>query len=123
MLGMSAGSGSSREWGVFAPLYALRSERNWGAGDLADLENLLKAVAEAGGAVVATLPLLASYLDRPFEPAPYRPVSRLFWNEFYLAVDRIPEWERCAAARELWSSSAVQAQVGVPSCGSPGRLS
>ncbi|MBN1460314.1 MAG: 4-alpha-glucanotransferase [Armatimonadetes bacterium] len=100
-----------REWGVFAPLYALRSERDWGAGDLADLESLAGAVAAAGGSVVSVLPLLAAHLDDPFEPSPYRPVSRLFWNEFYLAVERIPEWERCAEARGLWASADVQARV------------
>ena len=102
---------AGRAWGVFAPLYALRSERDWGVGDLADLEALLGWVTGQGGTVVATLPLLASFLGRPFEPAPYRPVSRLFWNEFYLAVDRIPEWERCMPARELWGSGGVQARL------------
>ncbi len=101
----------SHKWGVFAPLYALRSERDWGAGDLSDLENLGRAVTEVGGTTVATLPLLASYLDRPFEPAPYRPVSRLFWNEFYLAVEQIPEWKRCEAARKLWDSTALQERL------------
>jgi 4-alpha-glucanotransferase len=47
--------------------------------------------------------LLAAYLDAPFEPSPYRPVSRLFWNEFYLALERLPEWEGCPVARELAS--------------------
>ncbi len=102
---------AGRAWGVFAPLYALRSARDWGAGDLAELEALLGWVADQGGALVATLPLLASYLDRPFEPAPYRPVSRLFWNELYLAVDHIPEWERCMPARDLWGSGGVQARL------------
>jgi 4-alpha-glucanotransferase len=92
---------AGRAWGAFAPLYALRSERDWGAGDLADLERLCDLVGAAGGAAVATLPLLATYLDRPFEPCPYSPVSRMFWNEFYLAVDRIPEWAECPAARLL----------------------
>ena len=96
------------EWGVFAPLYALRSERNLGAGDLADLRRLCEQTGEAGGSIVATLPLLAVYLDHPFEPAPYRPVSRLFWNEFYLAVDRMIEWERCETVRAVGSS--VQAR-------------
>ncbi len=100
-----------RAWGVFAPLYALRSERDWGVGDLADLETLLEWVAGQRGDLVATLPLLAGYLDRPSEPAPYRPISRLFWNELYLAVDQIPEWERCAPARDLWNSEEVQARV------------
>ena len=103
---------SRARWGVFTPLYALRSERNWGAGDLADMEKLLGVVSAAGGSAVATLPLLAGYLlDRPFEPAPYTPVSRLFWNEFYLAVEHTAEWPRCAAARTVWYSGETQERV------------
>ena len=100
-----------RQWGIFAPLYALRSERDWGAGDLAELRALRDRVAARGGCAVSTLPLLAMFFDEPFDPSPYRPVSRLFWNEFYLAVEEIPEWERCAAARELWASADFQAEL------------
>lgn len=107
----SSDTSEDRPWGIFAPLYALRSNRNWGAGDLADLGELGKWVAERGGSVVATLPLLASFLDDPFEPGPYRPVSRLFWNEFYLAVEQIEEWSRCPGARELWAAADTQALV------------
>ena len=45
----------------------------------------------AGRRVVGTLPLLAAFLDEPFDPSPYSPVSRLFWNELYLDVDAVPE--------------------------------
>jgi 4-alpha-glucanotransferase len=99
------------DWGVFAPTYALRSERDWGAGDLAEVESLLRTVSEVGGKAVATLPLLAVYLDRPFEPGPYTPVSRLFWNEFYVAVEQIPEWADCAPARAVWGSGEFQEKV------------
>ncbi|MBN1630761.1 MAG: 4-alpha-glucanotransferase [Thermoleophilia bacterium] len=105
------GPTAARRWGVFSPLYSLRSDRDWGAGDIGDLEVLQEAVAEAGGSAVATLPLLAVSLDRDSDPAPYRPVSRLFWNELYLAVDRTAEWESCAEARELWDSVEMQAEV------------
>ncbi len=105
--GGAAGGASPRQWGVFAPLYALRSERDWGAGDLADLEQLRDVVGAAGGRAVATLPLLATYLDRPFEPCPYSPVSRMFWSEFYLAVDRIPEWDECPAVRLIGGTGGV----------------
>ncbi len=105
------GCTSPRAWGAFAPLYALRSERDWGAGDLADLERLRDMVGAAGGAAVATLPLLATYLDRPFEPCPYSPVSRMFWNEFYLAVDRIPEWAECPPARLLGRGDGAESPV------------
>ena len=104
-------AGELREWGVFSPLYALRSDRDWGAGDLAELQTFQEVVAGSGGSLVATLPLLAGFLDVPFEPAPYRPVSRLFWNEFYLAVERVPEWERCAEAQGLWASAGMQSRV------------
>ena len=34
--------------------------------------------------VLVTLPLYAGFLDEPFDPSPYAPVSRLHWNEVYL---------------------------------------
>ena len=72
-------------WGVFAPLYSVRTARDDGAGDFADLARLAAWVGAQGGAYVGTLPLLAAFVDRPLEPSPYAPVSRLFWNEFYVS--------------------------------------
>jgi 4-alpha-glucanotransferase len=101
-------SGSRKcEWGVFLPLYALHSERSWGAGDFSDLEALTDWVTQLGGGMVATLPLLAAFLDEPFEPGPYSPASRLFWNEFYLDVSRIPELSRCPAAQALLQDTSL----------------
>ena len=93
-------------WGVFAPLYAIHSQKSWGSGDLGDLERLADWTKEMGGGMVATLPLLAAFLDEPFEPGPYSPASRLFWNEFYLDIERIPELERCPKAKALMASAA-----------------
>jgi 4-alpha-glucanotransferase len=55
--------------------------------------------------VVATLPLLATFLDEPFEPSPYAPVSRLFWNEFYLDITRIPELQKCPSVQAYLNST------------------
>ena len=88
-------------WGVFLPLYALRTARSWGAGDLSDLETLAEWTSGLGGGLVATLPLLATFLDEPFEPSPYAPASRLFWNELYVDPRRLPEMAACASARRL----------------------
>jgi 4-alpha-glucanotransferase len=82
---------SRKAWGVFAPIYGLHSKRNEGAGDLTDLETLIDWIDELGGQVVSTLPLLSTFLDEPFEPSPYSPVSRMFWNEFYVDPARSPE--------------------------------
>jgi 4-alpha-glucanotransferase len=84
---------SSRKlWGVFAPIYALHSRRNVNAGDLTDFEHLTDWMNELGGKVAATLPLLGAFLDKPFAPSPYSPATRLFWNEFYIDVQRVPEF-------------------------------
>ena len=102
--------GAGDAWGIFAPLYALHSERSWGVGDLTDYANLLTWTRGLGGETLATLPLLASFLgwpgsteaDRPFDPSPYAPASRLFWNELYLDPVRCPEFAgnpRGASAR------------------------
>jgi 4-alpha-glucanotransferase len=98
-------------WGVFLPLYALHSERSWGAGDLTDLEALTEWVSGLGGGIVATLPLLAAFLEEPFEPGPYSPASRLFWNEFYLDVARIPELKDCSQAQALMNGRDFQQEV------------
>ncbi len=100
-----------RDWGGFLPLYAIRSRRNWGVGDLTDLEELRRWVSDMGGAVAATLPLFASFLDEPFEPSPYAPVSRLFWNELYLDPTTLPEWSRTPEARAQVDSSAFHEEI------------
>ncbi|MFZ5632244.1 MAG: 4-alpha-glucanotransferase [Bacillota bacterium] len=97
-----------RIWGGFLPLYALHSARSPGAGDFTDLDALLSWVRDLGGSFVGTLPLLAAFLDQPFSPSPYEPVSRLFWNEFYIDVGQAEEFKNCPEARELSNSPAVQ---------------
>ena len=88
-----------RGWGLFAPVYALRSDGNAGAGDLTDLRTLLELVSGLGGDFVGTLPLLASFLDEPFEPSPYSPISRVLWNEFFARVPGVDESGATAARR------------------------
>lgn len=98
-------------WGVFLPLYALRSKRSWAAGDITDLESLLHWVQELGGSTVGILPLLATYFDKPFAPSPYTPASRLFWNEFYLDITRAPELKWCPEALALINSKDFQKEI------------
>jgi 4-alpha-glucanotransferase len=95
---------TGRGWGAFLPLYALRREKGWGSGDYSGLGKLAQWVAEAGGNVVATLPLLPVFLDEPFEPSPYAPVSRMLWNEFYVDITKEPEFNDCGPARSLAAS-------------------
>jgi len=80
----------ARAWGAFAPLHALRSARSGAAGDLGELHRLAREVVRRGGRYVATLPMLAAFLDEPCEPSPYAPASRMFWNELYLDLANAP---------------------------------
>ncbi|HEX6962469.1 MAG TPA: 4-alpha-glucanotransferase, partial [Lacipirellula sp.] len=90
-----------RHWCPFLPLYALRTELDWGAGDFRGLSELAQWAGQLGAGAVGTLPLLAASLDEPFEPSPYRPVSRKFWNELYIDVESINELRQCETARQL----------------------
>ena len=101
-----------KRWGVFCPVYALNSAHNWGAGDFTDLAAFADFIRSFNGDAVATLPMLASFLDEPFNPSPYAPVSRLFWNEFYLDVTKIPEFSPVSeAAQALADSGEFQSRL------------
>ncbi len=78
----------AKRWGVFAPVYGLASRESGHAGDLGTLRELFRAVAQRGGAYVATLPILAAEA-KSFSP--YSPISRLFWNEIYLDLPQFGE--------------------------------
>jgi 4-alpha-glucanotransferase len=57
---------------------------------------------------VAILPVLSALLDRPFDPSPYSPASRLFWNELYLDVEAVPELKNSPPARRLLDSATFR---------------
>jgi 4-alpha-glucanotransferase len=105
------GGKNGREWGAFLPLYALRSAKGWGSGDYTALEKLGEGIGGLGGNIIATLPVLPVFLNEPFEPGPYAPVSRLLWNEFYVDINAIPELQECAAARALVGSAGFKKEI------------
>jgi len=100
-----------RMWGIFMPLYALQIQNRWGGGDYSTLSSLADWVSTLGGETVATLPLLPTFLDEPFEPSPYAPVSRLLWNEFYINLDSVPELFESPQAQALLYSSSFQTEI------------
>ncbi len=79
-----------RGWAVAAQLYATRSRRSWGMGDLQDLRRLAGWVGRQGGTTILLNPLHAVAPGLPQEPSPYFPSSRVFRNPLYLAVERVP---------------------------------
>ena len=76
-------------WGVFLPLYALRTARTRGMATYGELGDLFAWLGEHGGEILLTLPLLPLYLDPPADWSPYSPVTRRMWNELYVDYDAV----------------------------------
>ncbi|HTS21220.1 MAG TPA: malto-oligosyltrehalose synthase [Casimicrobiaceae bacterium] len=104
-------SGDARVWGLAAQLYALRSLRNWGAGDFGDLDALTDFASAAGADVVALNPLHALHSTDPARASPYSPSSRLFGNPLYLDVEAIDEFADCEEARRTVAAPEFQARL------------
>ncbi len=101
-----------RGFGIFANLYAVRSARNLGFGDLADLRSLVRFAARHGAAFVGLNPLHALRLD-PRETSPYSPATRFFREPLYLHLESIPALARSARARGMleaahWRSESAR---------------
>jgi len=98
-----APAAAADNWGIFVPLYALRSDTDWGAGSYGELERLSRWVHSNGGDLVSTLPILPCFYDRYSESSPYLPVTRLLWSEFFVDVDSIGFISECDEAATILS--------------------
>lgn len=114
------GLAADRAWSsLFVPAYAL-----WERDDTMPSYGHLCSVAETLGRrgidMLATLPLYATFLDDPFDPSPYSPVSRLHWNEAYISDHVLPpaivpelgdvvDWRQVGARRRRQLVEAAEA--------------
>jgi glycogen debranching enzyme len=80
-----------RTWGIALQLYTLRSERNEGIGDFADLRTVARLLGERGASYVGINPLHAPFRTDPEAASPYAASSRRWLNWLYVAVDDVPE--------------------------------
>lgn len=82
-------------WGWMLQLYALRSARSWGIGDLGDLREFVEWTAtEHGAGAVLLNPLHAPGPTHPVQPSPYTPSSRRFANPLALRIEDIDAYRR-----------------------------
>jgi 4-alpha-glucanotransferase len=82
-------------WGWMVQLYALRSARSWGIGDLGDLREFLHwTAAKHGAGAVLLNPLHAPGPTHPVQPSPYTPSSRRFANPLALRIEDLDAYRR-----------------------------
>lgn len=99
-----------RAMGIIANLYAVRSERDWGVGDITSLATIAEWSGEKGASFVGVNPLHA-LRNHGHDISPYSPVSRLYRNPIYIDVVAVPELKECADAHALLDDPATQATL------------
>ena len=98
----------NKPWGVSLQLYSLRSRRNWGIGDFADLQAAIEILAPLGIDCIGLNPLHVLFSQLPENVSPYSPSSRDFINPVYLDIEAIEEFHGSDAARQLVHSDKFQ---------------
>lgn len=101
----------NRRWGLFLPLYAAHHDESLGIGTYSDLGWLSSWAGSYGASLFGTLPLLATFLNEPFDPSPYAPVSRRFWSELFVNISAVQELQTSPAAQAMLASTEVQQEL------------
>ncbi len=99
---------AGRTWGIALQLYTLRSARNHGIGDFADLRAACRLLGRHGASYVGINPLHATFRDDPESASPYAASSRVWLNWLYIAVDEVPEYDATRVGAELSDGALAQ---------------
>ncbi len=92
---------NGKTWGIAVNLYSLRSERNWGVGDLGDLQNLIGWASRLNAGLIGINPLHDIPNTAPYGISPYSPITRLYRNFIYIDMDRVDELSSLSIPREI----------------------
>jgi 4-alpha-glucanotransferase len=93
-------------WGWAVQLYAARSGRSWGMGDLADLGDLARwSAAELRAGLLLVNPLHAAAPLLPQAASPYYPSSRRFRNPLFIHIEHVPGADALGAEGEELAAS------------------
>ena len=99
-----------RGFGITTNLYTVRSENNWGAGDIGDVKTIAEWLGQYGGAFVGMNPL-HSLRNCGYDVSPYSPITRLFRNPLYIRVEDVPQLAHDTAARAMITTPEFQAEL------------
>ncbi|MGN0024998.1 MAG: 4-alpha-glucanotransferase [Candidatus Avelusimicrobium sp.] len=86
-----------RAAGVVLPVFALRSQDGWGAGDFGDLEKLTDWAAQTGQKVIQILPINDTTLTHSWRDSyPYNAVSVYAFHPLYADARQLPPLDKKA---------------------------
>jgi 4-alpha-glucanotransferase len=103
---------NQRLWGLALQLYSVSSDRNWGCGDFTDLGRIVEWAGKGLGAgVIGLNPLHALRNTAPYHISPYAPYSRLYLNELYIDLERLPEFFGSEEAQQQFRAPEFQAKL------------
>ncbi len=102
-------TGDSKVWGISTHLHALRSSRNWGIGDFADLEQLLSLCAARGAAAIHTTPITSPSAVN--SPNPYVSSCRSQLNALYIHIENVPDFTENEALQDHFNDARFQARL------------
>ena len=103
---------NQRLWGLALQLYSLSSNRNWGCGDFTDLGRIVEWAGKGLGAgVIGLNPLHALRNTAPYHISPYAPFSRLYLNELYIDLERLPEFFGSEEAQQQFRAPEFQSRL------------
>ncbi len=87
-----------RRAGVLVPLFSLRSESNWGVGDISDIPRFASFAAKAGLSVVQILPVNEG---SPVDASPYAATSAFAIDPVYLSLDNCEDLQALGGRKAL----------------------
>lgn len=99
-----------RGFGITTNLYTVKSNENWGAGDIGDVKTIAGWLGQYGGAFVGMNPLHA-LRNCGYDVSPYSPITRLFRNPLYLRVEDVPQLEQDVEARTMIAAPEFQMEL------------
>ncbi|MXN65422.1 4-alpha-glucanotransferase [Stappia sp. GBMRC 2046] len=103
-----AGRGMERIWGVVGTVYGLRSSRNFGLGDFADLGMMAEALAASDASFYGINPVHAPGWSDRDTISPYSPTHRGFLNIWHIAPDKTADLCACPSMTALVAEAASQ---------------
>ena len=93
--------GEARSYGITAQVYGLRSNGNFGLGDLGDVAELAAGAGRFGACFLGLSPLHALFPTDRAKVSPYSPSSRFFVDPMFIDLSQLPDFAGSDAARFL----------------------